>query len=233
MSESVVPTAPPLPDITRDRLLVVGGGATYLLTDVLSLPPDHTPVWVTRVPLEPTEFEKDNPGKAYPREGCFRILHEVIVGTVDELVDIYRQDLIACWRRITNQQEDDSYGVNPMLGEAGLRKHVEVLRRNDLDRPGKVPLPDVHKALRDREQRRNRLDGLEPRQDGVERDLLKTLVGDYRCRTRARLKGGGYGGQDAPTDDPRAVQALIDALTTLKEDSEARRQKAAAANATV
>ncbi len=202
------------PDITRDRMVLVWGGTTFPICDVMVAFPQIPSVWVTKIPIEKHPNEPEN---AYPHESAFRVACDVVVGTVDEIVENFRDSLIRCWETLACKQPDGSYGVIPSLGEASFRKQTELLERHGLNKFCKPVSafkvdPKVFQELQDR---RNRLNDFTPKQDAFEREHLMRLVGDY-------LSGGRYlrGGESSspPTDDTKSCQQLIDALTILRDD---------------
>jgi len=177
--------------------------------DRMYKPIDMAPAWLTLIPTEPTEQEL----LCYPRERVARVMHDTQVGTVDELTELFRRQLTACFKTMTSEG-----GVIPMLGEASLRKQTECLQRNNLDLPGySVPLKASGDEIAAFEARFERY-GPKPRQSLDVRARLKQFVTVHAMYDTndefAHLHG--------PTDDPAYVQRLINALFVLKEDAEAR-----------
>jgi len=222
--ENAVGTMPP-PDITKDRLFVVSGGTILPLTEQILLTCSAVPVWLTAVPKEPSEQRKGS----YPRERHFRVMHDVQVGTVDELVEHYRQSLTRAYHCMAlTPKEGEEQPVIPMMGEASLRKQNEALDAQ-FPRGGVVVIckaqPEEYEAfLAPKYDKYDKYEDPKPRQTAMERDTLMRLVAAYASRRfREGVEGESLHDLAAGvTDHPLPVQRLIDALTVLKDDAEAR-----------
>jgi hypothetical protein len=195
-------------------MLVIVGGATYLLGDRMEVPVSTPIAWATLVPVDPPTDPT-----AWPRERSVQIVCETVVGTVDELVEDYRKKLTLAFGAMTC-----GGNVIPTLGEASLRKQSEVLTRHNLAGPG---VQNVWRATPDQaevpERERAKLTGLANRQEARMRASLMQLVALYFSPGGLCVRDpetGDWAKRLSPTDHPKRVQALIDALTVLKEDRE-------------
>lgn len=207
--------APPPPDILKDRMIVVHGGSTIILNRPVEFT-DLAGAWVTKVPTEETEYEKG----LYPRESHFRVMLDVAIGTVDEIVDDYREKLVRCFNTMACQNDDGSWGVIPQLGEASLHKQQEVLDKiHPRGSHGVTPLGCMKidpKVFIERQKRRDKMDGIKSTTHAQDRDVLMRLVALWQGR-----RCGGHG-TSPPTDDYGSVQQLINALTLLQCDNKKR-----------
>ena len=209
-------------DINRDRILCMLGGSVFPLSNgVLENYSDPGAVWIGRIPVEDNEYEKKSPN-IYPREGEFRVMHELYIGTVDEIVENFRQKLIVAFNTMPPTTEQ-----------------AKVLERHGINKFTEVGFKASHADLQKREDRRSRLNGFKPRQSAWNRWELKRLVAQWHGR-RFHEKGDMYLDHDGvkkavpeatltytvpPTDNPELIQDLINALTILKQDREARDKK--------
>lgn len=215
------------PDIAKDKLLVIAGAVLFSVTEPVVFVDPAAPTWVTAIPDKTSKREHD-----YPRDRRFRILHEVQVGTVSELVKLYEQRLTAAYNTFVIKQPDgEPPVVIPSTGEASLGMQNKILCEQfgpaaDGHSVVAKAQPDEYEAFH--APKYEKYGEPKPRQPMMERDVLMRLVATYRGR-RFPADGEGLEGKeklsyllDGPTDTPKAVQALIDALTILKEDAEAR-----------
>jgi hypothetical protein len=207
------------PDITRDRIVcIVGGCIVNLSHGVLERFSDPGAVWIRMVPAELNEFEKVNP-TVYPHERDVRVIHDFYVGTVEEIVTDFRAKLVAAWDHMTCKPSDGQPQLNlPAFGEPSMRKQTEVLERHGLNRfvVGPELIADRN-DLNEREERRNKLDKVETNQDAWTRWELMRIVAQFN----GRYHSDNTSTSNCPTDNPSAVQKLIDALTVLKKDRDA------------
>lgn len=206
----VTDTTPPPADIKTDRIVVLAGGVTALFPEMCNFL-DPAPAYITLVPIEECEAAK----ASYPRERHIRVMHDAQVGTVDELTELYRQQLTRAFDALVCEGH-----IIPTLGEASLRKQTEALRRNNMDLPGvAVPFKMSPRRYAEWSARKQAMGEPKPQLEPYEADVLKQLVAGYGMAVR---KADGSKIADYPTDDPAAVQVVIDALTTLKADADAR-----------
>lgn len=217
MTEAATPGTLPPPDIKKDKLFIVTGGALFgIVEPVLITGP--VPSWVT-------VFPKEAPADAgYPRERHFRIMHDVQVGTVDELVELFREQITRAYNMFALIQHDGGeQPVIPQFGEPSLRLQNEAIAKM-CDSPGKAVSicikagPDQYAGYL--APRYEKYGEPKPRQSEFERDRLKRLVASYFNYRYPDAESDNT----PPTDSPEKVQALIDALTVLKQDAEARHQ---------
>lgn len=186
-------------DITKERLVVITGGVALYMQDAMCLRSDAAPAWVTLVPIEQSRRIKDREAagnKEWPRERYVHILHEMSIGTVDELVGHYREQLTRTFETMS--------GGDPMA------EQQDTLARNGYATfAGSLPAvpPEVYEG---REASRAAMRGRAHDQCVWERGRLMLLVANY---------GSAGGDIMPPTDDPAAVQRLIDALTVLRDDA--------------
>ena len=162
---------------------------------------DAAPTWVT---LIPTEDGSDTSGQAsppvWPRETYAMVSHEMHVGTIEELVEQYRQKLTAAAEECFDASEPTDSLFSVPDGFIPLPPASEPIRRN----------------LKKRHETRNRMSGYETRQSAEERDQLMRIVASHG-RVQKAL--------ECPSDNVDSIQRLIDALTVLKEDRLAMDQK--------
>lgn len=201
------------PDITKDRLVLVTGGVTFPMTRLEKVN-IKMPTWVTIIPVE----ESEQQASSYPRERHIRIMHEVQVGTVDELVALYRQQLTNCYNAFVVRQPDGQEPVViPTFGEASMGQQNACLHRNNIMSGPNVNLylqPDEYTKFMARKY--DKYGHPKPRQSEMERDRLKRAVANYLAY---RYPDAESETMLPPTDNPEHVQKLIDALTVMKEDS--------------
>jgi len=207
------------PDPKKDRVYCILGGAMFLVPEAHVNIADSAPVWAELVPVEPTEAEKQGV-RAYPKERYIRVLHELCVGTIEEIAADVKEGLLRSFNALSCINEDGSAKVIPTIGEASLRKQTAVIVRNGIDSFTKS-LTASASIIDAREELRNKMDGFKPRQDGYTRAFLARLVGTYF--SRRFLPGSSGYPCNQPTDDPAAVQELIDALKVFKEDTESKK----------
>lgn len=189
-------------------MLIQGGAIIPLLNDGMVHYTDPGVSWVTLIPAENVE--------AFPwRERHVRIMHDMQIGTVDELVQDFREKLERAFHLFSCSSPDGTHGVIPSFGEASLRKQTEVLERNNLNgdhtKDGFLFKADL-KAIQARQDRRDNANGYKTRLHGMDRDQLMRLVATWGNRRH----GGGSG--SSPTDNPRCINDLIKALETLRDD---------------
>lgn len=205
------------PDIKTDKLFVVMGGSLIAVTE-----PVYTtgplPAWVTVYPRNPT----GPAAECYPKERHLRIMHDVQVGTVDELTELFRANTTRAYHQFAlTPPPGEEQPVVPAFGEPSLRRQNEAVAAM-CDSPGKavsIPANAGPDSFADFLAARYTTYG-EPRptQSEFERDRLKRLVASYH---NYRFPDAASD-STAPTDNPGKVQQLIDALVTLKRDAEAR-----------
>jgi hypothetical protein len=215
--ESAPPGTPPPPNIKTDKLFVVTGGSLTVLTEpVLMTGP--TPVWVTIFPQTPT----GPAAGVYPRERHFRVMYDVQAGTVDELVELYRDQLTRAYHAMAmTPKEGEEQPLIPTLGEPSLRIHNEAVAKM-CDSPGKAVVLCIKAGPKQYESflapRYEKYGEPRPRQSEFERDRLKRLVASYHNYRYPDAESENI----SPTDDPAKVDALIDMLTVLRQDAEVR-----------
>jgi hypothetical protein len=180
----------PPPDIMTDCVYVVMGSSMFYSHRPIAMS-SNSPTNITLVPLDPM------PDGEWPYESGLVVQHELIVGTVDEIAEDFRQRLIAGFNCMTDKPGP---GVPP-AGEPSLRKQTEMFEQLGIDRL--TVLPTGEKALRLRERRRNEMAEYEPRQPAIVVDRLKRLL-DVGVNTPV---------------DVAAIDKLIAELTILREDS--------------
>lgn len=221
MSTATEPVVAPPPDITKDRIVVFTGGTITLMGDTLYAMTDNAIAWLTLVPLEDVE-----PEGAFPRERHIRIVADVMVGTVEELVEDYRKKLTTVFENLT---ATDSKGVIPTMGENSLRKQTAALEKFGLNRfaPDAVTVLKDHKRLPDRESQRIIMTGWQPRQDAWQRDLLMRLVAVWDGRRYHKPGEEKEEGILPPTDSPAPTLRLVQYLQTLAGDRLAKENSVA------
>lgn len=97
------------------------GGVAVSLAEVMEEISDPAPTWVTLVPTRWNEFEQKRLEKGepfYPRERYVRILHDMWVGTVEQLVEHLRENLVRTFDALACKQPDGSWGTIPEIGRA-------------------------------------------------------------------------------------------------------------------
>jgi hypothetical protein len=115
------PAAPPPPDVARDRVCMVWGGAFFLQNGEYVGPTDRASAYATMASLD---------GEVVRR---VPIHHTTSIGTVAELAEQFREGLEDAFWALANRHRDGTQGDIAMLGEPSLRKHVEVLERAGLN----------------------------------------------------------------------------------------------------
>lgn len=204
------------PDINRDPLLLIGGAVTTIITEPTLVAQTAVAV-CTLVPQEPPLPQW------WPREQPLLITTDTSVGTVDELVADYKEGLVKAFQAITLTSPGQSGGNIPMTGEPSLDKQTRVLEQMGYV-PGKafrLP-PTPYEVLAIREKQRADMAGFTRRQDAFERNTLFQLVHAYGLRrfrdqdSRALLPG---------QHSVKAIQALIEALTVLRDDEIVKEQR--------
>lgn len=201
------------PDITKDRLVVITGGVTFPMVRLEKIN-IKCPSWITIIPVE----ENEQQANSYPRERHIRVMYDVQVGTVDELVELYRKQLTNCYDLfVVKQPEGQEPVVIPSFGEASMGQQNACLHRNGIVSGSTVQLnlqPDEYEKFMARKY--DKYGHPKPRQSEMERDRLKRAVANYLAY---RYPDAESESMLPPTDNPEHVQKLIDALTILKEDS--------------
>lgn len=192
-------------DIKKDRIVVVYGAIIMPMHDVLRLPTGPAPGYVTFVPVEPVR-----PTTERPLIRRARVLHELFVGTVDELVAEYRRKVTDAFNFTTSSQKD---GAPPYLD---TEKQNVVLERNHLEARCSALYKASWADLRAAELADGLAPGASARQEASERDALAravllyaTLVPRNAPRPLDPL-GTPVGDED--------IQRLIKALSTWLED---------------
>ncbi len=201
------------PDITKDRLVVINGGVTFGMTRLEKIN-IKMPTWITIIPVE----ESEQQAGSFPRERHIRITHSVQVGTVDELVELYRKQLTNCYNAFVVKQPDGQEPVViPQFGEASMGQQNACLHRNGIVSGENVQLylqPEEYEKFMARKY--DKYGHPKPRQSEMERDRLKRAVANYLAY---RYPDAESETMLPPTDSPEHVDKLIAALTILKEDS--------------
>jgi hypothetical protein len=211
--------APPLPDINRDPIMIVEGASIPMLCGRMERLAHKAPVWVT---LIPDEINQQEHAGAWPLERSMRVLHECNVGTVEELVQHYREQLIAAFHRLAcTPQPGEPQPVIPTTGEPSLRKQTELLQQTGLlDMPmvaRALSLTAAKQALEQREAIRNIRQGFMPHQSAWTRLAIKELIANWSCR---RFRDENDSGLTPPTTSKKLVRELISELTVFLEDQE-------------
>jgi orotate phosphoribosyltransferase len=203
---------PRAPDITRDRIFVIHGAAAVLVTGAMVRPADTAPTWVTLVP-DPDYSDQGQPPDGWPRERHVRVQHECLIGTVDELVERYREQLTNVFDVLAGKQADGTYAVLPATGEASLDKQTAVWEANGIGR--RMQVFTAADWLVRRQTRRDTLTGLRTRLTAHDRDLLCRLAATYAQETATDTWAAGL---VVPSDDPAVLTKLASACTTLLGD---------------
>jgi hypothetical protein len=213
MTESAAGTLPP--DIKTDKLVVIAGAVLLPVTE---------PIYTTG-PLRAwfTVYPRTAPAVAcYPKERHVPVMHDVQVGTVDELVELYRSQLTRAYHAFAvTPKPGEEQPVIPYFGEPSLAKQNKAVAAM-CDAKGlavSLPANAGHKPFEDFVAPRHEKYGEpKPRQSAFEQDRLKRLVATYHNYRYPDADSDNT----SPTDDPAKVTALIDALTVLREDADAR-----------
>lgn len=234
----------PKPNIKTDKLLVIMGGSLFPITRPMTFTCPIAPAWITAIPEgELTEEE----AKSYPTERYFRVMHETQVGTVDELVELFREKLTRAYHAFALTPEDgEKQPVIPMFGEPSLRKQNDALASQFGPAATEPKASSVIAKATPKQYaaylavRKTTHGEPDTQQDAMTADELKRFVAvwlgrqfptnsDSEIGDALRKKhDNGNSMPLGPTDDPKAVQSLIDALIVLKQDSEARRARSEA-----
>jgi hypothetical protein len=184
----------PRPDIKTDKMVLISGAAFVPIERPMLLA-DGAPVWATLVPTA---------DDAQPHQlQHFRILHQMAVGTVDELLDLLRRQMERAFHTfaLTVPPDQDPL-VIPTFGEASLRRQNEAVAEL-VPEPNGVALPAADPK---------HLAALRPSSCAFsphDRDYLMRLVAAWDDRDTCNHL-------NRPTRSPAKIDALIDALTALK-----------------
>src|ERR1700729_4443 len=119
--------APPLPDITRDRICVIWGGSIIPQHEHFVRLVDGAMATCVLVPENEWPLSAED-AERYPRERTVNVLHEMAIGTVAELVEDFRVKLTKAFDAITYKQPDGTFHEIPTFGEASLRRQNVLLR---------------------------------------------------------------------------------------------------------
>jgi hypothetical protein len=205
---------PPTPDIKRDRIAIVHGGVMVMMGEVMMEPSDAIPTWFTLVPIEETK----EAAASWPRVKHMRILHEMRIGTVDEIIATYREQLTRAFNAMCRKNAT-GWDQIPELGEASLRKQTEVFERNDVNKNlTNYPFKVDPRVMTNKDARCSALEGYKPRLSVFDRDILIRLLGEWGNKRFINPDDLHYGGLQGPSDDPDAMTKLIDALVIFRED---------------
>lgn len=151
-------TEPKRADITKDRIFAVVGASLTHFYDMM-LPLDSAPVMMHLVPIVDEATLTQEPVR-YPRDKDIGIGHEVMVGTVDEIVEDFRKKLTKAFNIYTLQTEEYLDGpplVIPCTGTTDLEPQNEAFARHGLTQ-FTVLKPVSKEVLQVREDFRNKLD---------------------------------------------------------------------------
>lgn len=197
------------PDIAKDRLSVIIGAVSFSqYGPELEHTSDTGRHWLTLV------HEKEIPQAtegAWPRERHVPIDHELVIGTVDELVEKYRADLTRAFY---------------IMAEPNTPVSDQLVKQNDLFKEkGIDKLTSMGSGwpqrLIERQKLRNERQKYEYSQDGYARDLLFRLVADWNQRKYGPLEGRSK--WECPSEsDTQGLDNLIAALTELRDDEKRR-----------
>jgi hypothetical protein len=215
-----VDQTPTPPDITKDLLFIVHGASCTVVVSGRPAMVDMATAAVTLVNAEDT-LDKcpGDAGFQYPRERQIMIHHAAMIGTVDELAEEFRAALTRVWESVACKKEDGTFGVNPALGEASLRKQTENLREYREAYGGGLAVPALPEQLQKAGDLRANIAGCTPTQSEITRDFLYRLAWLYDHHVT----------KNGPTEEISNLQkhgglaCLIGALVTYQvESSKAR-----------
>jgi hypothetical protein len=187
------------PNIETDRICLLAGGVAFGVQDVPRAAVYADGFWMSLVSAVPDAEEKEfqDGTVKHLRDHFIRIVPQVYVGTVAELVERYRESLTQLFEN----------GVSYLRLPATMQEAMGVT--------GLTVLSNGNEALERRQALLQQVTGMSLQQTALERDVLKRLVVTY---TMFKMKSVHY-----PGDRIEDIDRLIAALTVLKEDHHAAR----------
>jgi len=175
-------------DTAPDRLLVVAGASLFSTTVPLAMTGAGS-VWARFIPAD---------GEGKVRD--VRVMLDVQIGTIDELVEHYRAQLTEAYRHIAPTLPPEQ---NDALAAMSSGKSVTVCCKASPVQLARHPATAGPAGAR---------------QSNQTRDVLAKLVATYLNHCPVEDADGKLTSMLPPTCDPGHVQRLIAALVVLKED---------------
>ncbi len=197
-------------DITKDRIYCILGASSFLSKEGDRLA--HTPVAVVTLVPDPSDDKGMEIGR-YPGDREIRVHHELLVGTVDEIVMHFRKGLTRVYEAIVGGSGTDT--VIPAIGTTDLSPQRQAFAKyfggDKFHQLSPAP-PGVFEA---REMHRCAYNNIVPSQRPLTRMVLRQLLGQWS--THAAAQGFGKGGS-VTTENYEVLQSLIAALQVMRDD---------------